>query len=147
MRSDGVQSVDLIFDARLFRRSDPDTPVLLLYCNSPCVVIGRNQVCPRTASCSDPFTPSQNPWKEVDLHRLRRIGASLVRRRSGGGSVYHDLGNTNYCAFSPRATFERRTAASMVTRAVRSLGIPAYVNERHDICVEQFKVRECSIAC
>ena len=84
---------------------------------------------------------AQNPWKEIDLHRLHRIGASLVRRRSGGGSVYHDLGNTNYCMFSPRATFERRTAASMVTRAVRSLGIPAYVNERHDICVEQYKMR------
>ena len=87
------------------------------------------------------LTRAQNPWKEIDLHRLHHIGASLVRRRSGGGSVYHDLGNTNYCMFSPRATFERRTAASMVTRAVRSLGIPAYVNERHDICVEQYKMR------
>jgi lipoate-protein ligase A len=41
---------------------------------------------------------------------------------------------------SPRTLFARRTGADLVTRALRKLGIPAYVNERHDICVEQYKV-------
>jgi len=65
---------------------------------------------------------------------------SVVRRRSGGGTVYHDLGNTNYCVLVPRQGFERRANADMVVRALRRLMVPAYVNERNDICVEKYKV-------
>lgn len=55
-----------------------------------------------------------------------------------------DLGNTNYCVLTPKATFDRKTNASMMSRALRQLKIPAYVNERHDICVEQFKMSHCT---
>lgn len=44
-----------------------------MYRNIPCVVIGRNQ----------------NPWKETTPRYLREIALPLVRRRSGGGTVYH----------------------------------------------------------
>ena len=111
---------------RLFRRSPPNVPVLLLYRNSPSVVIGRNQV--RVTAFSALRT--QNPWKEINLTELRKIGAALVRRRSGGGTVYHDLGNTNYCMFTSKEGFQRRTAATMVSTALRTLRIPAYVNEQ-----------------
>lgn len=62
---------------RLFRHKDPEKPLLLLYRDDPCVVIGRHQ----------------NPWKEVNLAALReRPGVPLIRRRSGGGTVYHVRG-------------------------------------------------------
>lgn len=44
--------------------------------NTPSVVIGRHQ----------------NPWLEVDVQYLEEKGINLVRRYSGGGAVYHDLG-------------------------------------------------------
>lgn len=135
---------------RLFRNKSHDKPLLLLYRDEPCVVIGRNQ----------------NPWKEVNLQlaALRRV--PFLRRRSGGGTVYHvtnlirklsgllyiradtlpfvllfqDLGNTNYSIHLPRTSFDRKETAKIVVHAVRSLGVDAYANERNDICAGGFKM-------
>ena len=58
---------------RLFRHKSPEEPLLLLYRDDPCVVIGRNQ----------------NPWKEVNIRAARQAGIPFIRRHSGGGTVYH----------------------------------------------------------
>lgn len=57
-----------------------------------------------------------------------------------GWHAAQDLGNTNYCVFVPRNSFERRTNAELVARALERAQIPAYVNDRNDICVESFKI-------
>ncbi|KAI9574432.1 hypothetical protein HD554DRAFT_35481 [Boletus coccyginus] len=115
---------NLTFEDWLFRFHPPKAPLLFLYRDAPCVVIGRNQ----------------NPWKEVNLAASKTRGIPWIRRRSGGGTVYHDLGNTNYSIHVPRTTFDRTTTANVVVRAVRALGVDAYVNERNDICVAGEKV-------
>ena len=58
---------------RLFRHSPPSSPLLLIYRDSPCVIIGRNQ----------------NPWIEVNFTALHAARIPFIRRRSGGGTVYH----------------------------------------------------------
>lgn len=116
----------------LLQNSHPDSTILFLYTNDPCVVIGRNQ----------------NPWLEVNLSLLKHFSAitnpssgarsniALVRRRSGGGAVFHDRGNVNFSVICPPAVFDRDRHAEMVVRALRGLGIAtARVNERHDIVV------------
>ncbi|SCV72713.1 BQ2448_4250 [Microbotryum intermedium] len=115
---------NLAYEDWLFRKTDPSIITLYMYRNTTSVIIGRNQ----------------NPWKEIDLHRSEQLGIPFVRRKSGGGTVYHDLGNTNYCVFVPRLEFKRRTNAELVARALNKLGIEAYVNERNDICVDSFKM-------
>ncbi|KAG9006625.1 Biotin/lipoate A/B protein ligase [Tulasnella sp. JGI-2019a] len=115
---------NLALEDWIFRNTPPEIPLLLIYRNRPSVIIGRNQ----------------NPWKEINLEALHRLGIPFVRRRSGGGTVYHDLGNTNYSVLVPRATFARRPNAELVARAVQSLGPPALVNDRNDIVVEGFKI-------
>ncbi|KIJ20444.1 hypothetical protein PAXINDRAFT_160997 [Paxillus involutus ATCC 200175] len=110
---------NLTLEDWLFRYHPPRAPLLLLYRDSSCVVIGRNQ----------------NPWKEVNLTEAKSRGVPWIRRRSGGGTVYHDLGNTNYSIHVPRTTFDRSATAQVVLRAVRALSVDAYVNERNDICV------------
>jgi lipoate-protein ligase A len=61
----------------------------------------------------------------------------LVRRRSGGGTVFHDEGNVNYSVICPPAVFDRDKHAEMVVRALRSLGVETTrVNERHDIVLD-----------
>ncbi|TBU63239.1 Lipoyltransferase and lipoate-protein ligase [Dichomitus squalens] len=115
---------NLSFEDWLFRHKSPDKPLLLLYRDEPCVVIGRNQ----------------NPWKEVNLRASRQTGIPFIRRHSGGGTVYHDLGNTNFSIHLPRASFDRHATAQVVLKAVRSLGVDANVNDRNDICVGKDKV-------
>ncbi|KAJ5736773.1 uncharacterized protein N7483_001898 [Penicillium malachiteum] len=119
--------VNLSIEHFLLENAPDDSSVLFLYINRPCVVIGRNQ----------------NPWLETGLHALYndRRGSSpendaavLVRRRSGGGAVFHDEGNLNYSVISPRTTFTRNKHAEMVVRALHRIGATnTSVNDRHDI--------------
>lgn len=124
--------LNLSLEHLLLQKSHPDAVVLFLYTNRPCVVVGRNQ----------------NPWVEVNLGLLRQSGVvdrdgaegdvSLVRRRSGGGTVFHDAGNVNYSVICPPASFDRNRHAEMVVRALQHLDIrgAARVNERHDIVLD-----------
>jgi len=132
--------VNLSIEHYLLQKSHPDSAVLFLYVNRPCIVIGRNQ----------------NPWLEANLSLLKPTEESdaehdgsvaedrglgeidLVRRRSGGGTVFHDGGNVNWTVISPAASFTRDKHAEMVVRALRRLGIGrSRVNERHDIVLDQ----------
>ncbi|KAK6463895.1 hypothetical protein DFJ63DRAFT_333496 [Scheffersomyces coipomensis] len=93
---------------------------LMFYINSPCVVIGKNQ----------------NPWKEVNLPVLNSLSIPLVRRRSGGGTVVHDLGNVNYSFMTTKEKFDRFTFANLVRDSLNSIPNSKYfieVNERGDI--------------
>ncbi|KAI9761143.1 MAG: hypothetical protein M4579_001190 [Chaenotheca gracillima] len=134
--------VNLSIEHFLLQKTPASSKVLFLYTNRPCVVIGRNQ----------------NPWVEANLHLLKsgttpqarepeasnKLGEAdaaavwLVRRRSGGGAVFHDEGNVNYSVICPTAEFSRDKHAEMVVRALRRLGVDrARVNERHDIVLDQ----------
>lgn len=62
---------------------------------------------------------------------------TLVRRRSGGGTVFHDYGNLNYCVICSVADFTRDKHAEMVTQAIRTIMPRARVNDRHDIVLDQ----------
>ena len=112
--------VNLSIEHFLLENTPSDSHVLFLYINRPCVVIGRNQ----------------NPWLESNLAALSDDGDGVlyVRRRSGGGTVYHDKGNVNYSVTSPRTTFTRNKHAELVARALQRVGAQsARVNDRHDI--------------
>ncbi|KAL2891172.1 Lipoate-protein ligase A [Ceratocystis lukuohia] len=133
---------NLSIEHDLLKKTPADSTVLFFYVNRPCIVIGRNQ----------------NPWVEVNLPLLEQVrrhssdssnilvrtdeekrqssGVELVRRRSGGGAVFHDSGNINFSVISPSANFDRDRHAEMVVRALKRLGITgAMVNCRHDIIV------------
>jgi len=143
--------LNLSIEHHLLQNSPPDSAVLFLYKNRPSIIIGRNQ----------------NPWLEVNLALLNATSRTLngngngndnitslpetglnapvdiVRRRSGGGTVFHDEGNVNWTVICPSSIFTRDKHAEMVVRALRSNGIArARVNERHDVVLDQGQERK-----
>ncbi|XP_068121377.1 lipoyl amidotransferase LIPT1, mitochondrial [Hyperolius riggenbachi] len=96
--------------------------VLFLWKNSPTVVIGRHQ----------------NPWKECNLHLMREKGISLARRRSGGGTVYHDLGNVNLTFFTSRKRYDRLENLNFIIRALKELKpcLDVQATQRYDLLLD-----------
>lgn len=92
--------------------------LLLLWKNDPCVVIGRHQ----------------NPWTESNVPFLRDSYTKLARRNSGGGTVYHDLGNLNCTFFTRRSAYDRRRNLEVVCAAIKAVSnLDVRVNDRDDI--------------
>jgi len=116
---------NIAFEEWLFKDTNPQEIILFLWRNNSCAVIGRNQ----------------NPWKECNVRLLQKHDIPLIRRKSGGGTVFHDIGNTNYTLIMPRIDFTRKHTAELVVGALTTrLDIPAYVTERHDIAVNGLKI-------
>ncbi|HET8654245.1 MAG TPA: lipoate--protein ligase [Longimicrobiaceae bacterium] len=120
-------ATNLALEEWVLRHAPADESHLLLYVNAPSVVIGRNQ----------------NPAEEVNGPYVREHGIQVVRRMSGGGAVYHDLGNLNFSFQAPYAP-ERFNRYEEFTRPVievlRELGVPAELNARNDIVVGDRKI-------
>lgn len=107
----------------LFQRANIKS--LMFYVNSDCVVLGR----------------TQNPFKEVDIAYAAANGIPIARRRSGGGSVFHDEGNLNFCFVRSRDEHEPLSNAKLVASVLQeAFGIKAAVNDRADILVDGMKV-------
>lgn len=60
-----------------------------------------------------------------------------MRRYSGGGTVYHDLGNTNYSFHCAKSLFNRTAAAEMIIRALKEHSATLFLSPRHDIFIKR----------
>lgn len=117
---------NMAFDEYCLESLPIDEPVFYLWQNRPAVIIGFNQ----------------EVNTEVNLDYLRANGIELVRRVTGGGAVYHDLGNLNYTIVGRPENLERDYPeyAAIMMKALQSLGVPATLSGRNDILVEGKKV-------
>ena len=104
-----------------FREDD----VFLLWQNSPAVIVGSYQ----------------NICREVHVETLRRLGIPVVRRMSGGGTVYHDLGNVNYTYITRQdGLVDYDRCLGPVIEALNDIGVPARKNRTCDIAIGEQKI-------
>lgn len=112
--------VNLALEEYVFRNKPVDDDVLLFYVNAPAIIIGRNQ----------------NTIEEINPDVVAARGIHVVRRVSGGGAVYHDLGNLNFSFMTPQVygRFNRYdTFTRPVIDTLKDLGVPAELGGRNDI--------------
>lgn len=118
--------LNLAFEEYLLRHVESDEPLLLFYVNEPSVIIGRNQ----------------NTIEEIDPDYVAAHNIHVVRRLSGGGAVYHDLGNLNF-SFVTNGREDLHNFAIFiepVVAALRSLGVSAELRGRSDIFADGRKI-------
>ncbi|RST75185.1 lipoate--protein ligase [Siminovitchia acidinfaciens] len=104
-----------------------DDGYLLFYINEPSIIIGKNQ----------------NTIEEINTDYVESNGIHVVRRLSGGGAVYHDLGNLNYSFITKdegESFMNFRKFTMPVIEALEKLGVKAELQGRNDILVEGRKI-------
>jgi lipoate---protein ligase len=117
---------NLALEEYVFKKLDAKNSYLILWVNEPTIVIGRHQ----------------NIFQEINEEYVEKNKINLARRISGGGTVYHDLGNLNF-SFIDKAheTIKENyiRATEPVIKALSKFGIKAELSERNDLIIDDKK--------
>ncbi len=108
----------------IFNELTADTQILFLWRNMDSVIIGH----------------FQNPWVECKIDKMEADNVFLARRQSGGGAVFHDLGNTNFTFLSPKQDYDQSANFAIIQEALTTLGIHSILSGRNDLQVENKKI-------
>jgi lipoate-protein ligase A len=119
--------INLAIEEFALRKLPAGESYLLFYINEPSIIIGKNQ----------------NTLEEINSEYVKANNLHVVRRLSGGGAVYHDLGNLNFSFITQDDgnsfhNFQKFTAP--VAQALQSLGLQAELTGRNDIQVGERKI-------
>lgn len=101
-------------------------PVFLFWQNTPCLMLGK----------------FQNPIVEINLEYLKSHKLDLVRRKSGGGTIYTDLGTFQYTFIQPESSLEIKFSEFIapILRALQDLGLDAEFKGRNDLLLAGKKI-------
>lgn len=118
--------INLAVEEFLLRHIVIDQPILFFYVNEPSIVVGRNQ----------------NVFEEINFSFARNHHLPVLRRLSGGGTVYHDLGNVNYSLIAPDQELlnDYSSFTRPVLNALRRVGLTPELKQRSSIFVGGKKV-------
>ena len=114
---------NLAFESYLLKNNTPDTMIFYLWQNDKTIVIGRHQ----------------NPYKECDLEKVKRDNVTVIRRSSGGGAVYHDLGNLNFTFIAGENVYDVDRQCDVIIDALKEFGLNCEVSGRNDMTIEGAK--------
>lgn len=119
--------INLAIEEYALKNLDPNETYLLFYINQPSIIIGKNQ----------------NTIEEINTEYVDQNGIIVVRRLSGGGAVYHDLGNLNFSFITKddgESFHNFLKFTEPVIKALNKLGVNAELSGRNDIQVGERKI-------
>ncbi|MDQ0415112.1 lipoate--protein ligase [Mesobacillus stamsii] len=119
--------INLAIEEYALKNLDINETYLLFYINEPSIIIGKNQ----------------NTMEEINTEYVEKNGIHVVRRLSGGGAVYHDLGNLNFSFITKDdgdSFHNFRKFTEPVVNALRKLGVNAELSGRNDLLAEGRKI-------
>ena len=119
---------NLALEELLMKEVRPQEVILYLWQNERTVVIGRNQ----------------NAWQECNAEHILEEGGHIARRKSGGGAVYHDLGNQNYTLLFRKEDMDEALLNEVLFRTAEKLGIHAEFTGRNDLIAGGRKFSGCA---
>ncbi len=111
---------NLALEEYAVKNLDRETVILILWQNRNTIVMGRHQ----------------NPYNECDVTALKANAVTLVRRLSGGGTVYHDIDNLNFSFIANTEDFDVARQLGIIQESLSQLGIHCRINERNDLIVD-----------
>lgn len=109
--------INLAIESILLDNYLKNTISLFLWKNQQTIVIGTNQ----------------NPYSECNVDTLLNEGGHLARRRTGGGAVYHDLGNLNFSFIADKDLYDVKRQMTVIQKALLNYGLETEVSGRNDI--------------
>ncbi|MGM0841175.1 MAG: lipoate--protein ligase [Bacillota bacterium] len=119
--------INLAIEEYALKNLDINESYLLFYINEPSIIIGKNQ----------------NTIEEISTDYVEKQGLHVVRRLSGGGAVYHDLGNLNFSFITKddgESFHNFKKFTEPVVTALHKLGVKAELSGRNDIIAEGRKI-------
>jgi lipoate---protein ligase len=119
--------INLAIEEYALKNLDINESYLLFYINEPSIIIGKNQ----------------NTVEEINTDYVEKQGLHVVRRLSGGGAVYHDLGNLNFSFITKddgESFHNFKKFTEPVVTALHKLGVKAELSGRNDIIAEGRKI-------
>ena len=119
--------INLAIEEYALKHLDLDDSYLLFYINQPSIIIGKNQ----------------NTIEEINKEYVDENDIIVVRRLSGGGAVYHDLGNLNYSFITKddgESFHNYKKFTEPVVEALKELGVNAELSGRNDLVVGERKI-------
>lgn len=108
---------NLAVESSLFEFADENMAILYLWQNDNTIVIGKNQ----------------DVYSECRADEFKAQGGRIVRRMSGGGAVYHDLGNLNFSIITVKSNDSEQAYLDIILRMAENLGIKAEFGGRNDV--------------
>lgn len=112
--------VNIGYEAFLTESVKEDEVLLFLWQNDNTIVIGRNQ----------------NPWKECQVEKFKEDGGRVIRRLSGGGAVYHDMGNLNFSIIAQAHNYDVLSNIEVIKNGMEKLGFDARFSGKNDLTID-----------